>query len=130
MMNKIHIRNHQYLLITGAILLAVVVLLDVFVPDDNYPTWISLVLVIAGGTTLLAGLVLQRRTEKSTMDERFILHRLKSSRVGLIVGLLAALGFILFRVSTGDTMPLELVAVICAMAVGKVAAMVYFRLTA
>ena len=62
-------------------------------------------------------------------DERFLLHRLKSSRFGLVAGLLTILALFFYHAMAGHEPPWDLAAVAAAMAVGKLAAMAYFKVT-
>ena len=63
------------------------------------------------------------------LDERFVLHRYRASRLSLVVGVVLLGGWFLYeRYANGVTHP-EIAVIIVAMAVTKLAAMAYYRLT-
>jgi hypothetical protein len=103
--------------------------LDSTLLDNGIPGIVMLALVAAGSVLLLAGIILHQRHSPGVADERFLLHRLKSSRFGLIAGLLAILALFFYHAMAGNEPPWDLVAVAAAMAVGKLAAMAYFKVT-
>ena len=63
------------------------------------------------------------------MDERFVMHRYISTRWAVVVGVI--LMFVLFNYDyfVNHTLRFDLVIILAAMLVTKVAVMVYYRLT-
>lgn len=111
----------------GLFVLAMSQVLDSVLLDEGIPHNVMLALVAAGSVLLLAGIILYQRHSPGAADERFLLHRLKASRFGLIAGLLTILALFFYHVMAGDPPPWDLAAVAAAMAAGKVGAMIYFK---
>ncbi len=65
---------------------------------------------------------------EDVLDERFVEHRYRASRLTLIVGLLLMMGWFLYDQYAQDIMHLEIPVIIGAMVVTKLAAMAYYRL--
>ena len=63
------------------------------------------------------------------IDERFLMHRLRSSSVAGIAGGLVAMGLFIYHVIVDQVWHMELLAVGLTMAVVKVALMVWYRFT-
>jgi hypothetical protein len=63
------------------------------------------------------------------LDERFAEHRYRASRMTLFVGLLLMTGWFLYDHYVKDIDHTEILIIIGAMAVTKLAAMAYYRLT-
>lgn len=63
------------------------------------------------------------------MDERFFMHRFKSTRLSMVVGLVMMLGWFNYELFVNDVMRLDIFIIVLAMGVAKVAAMLYYRLT-
>ena len=122
-------RNYNYLTIPGSLILAFVLVLDALFESVLIPDWLLLVLVSSGTVLLCAGIVAYGRSRKSAADERFILHRLKSSRFGLFIGLAAIFVLVFYDMIVGDTVDWNLVIIVAAITAGKVGAMVYYRIT-
>jgi len=120
---------HRIYIGLGLVMLAFPLVLDFLVPDNGMGDVVLLALVTAGSVLLVTGIWLHQRNAPAVADERFVLHRLKSSRFGLIMGLLAILALSFYRAYMEDTLPWDLVAVAFAMAAGKLTAMVYYKLT-
>jgi len=115
------------LLAAGSVMLAVLLVIDGLFPAVSLPEWLVMVLVACGSVLLCTGLILHQRSRPGVADERFVLHRLRSSRFGLLVGLIAVLVLAFYNLLVKGELPWELLIVAASMAVGKVAAMVYFR---
>ena len=62
-------------------------------------------------------------------DERFIMHRFKSTRVALLVGMMMLLAFFTYHAVVDKTIRWDLFSVLAATAVAKSAAMIYYRKT-
>jgi hypothetical protein len=62
------------------------------------------------------------------IDERFLMHRLRSSSVAGMVGGTAAGGLFLYRMFVDQVRDWDLFAVLATIALVKVALMIYFRL--
>ncbi len=60
-------------------------------------------------------------------DERFITHRYYSSRLALVVGILMMAAWFNYELLVNDMMRIYLLVFMVAMAVTKLAAMLYFR---
>ena len=63
------------------------------------------------------------------IDERFLMHRLKSTSLAGVIGALVAAGFWARDFYGNDVFRKDLFAVIATMAVVKIAAMLWFRFT-
>ena len=64
-----------------------------------------------------------------SVDERFIMHRYYSTRIAVIVGVIVAGVWFYYDYFFKDVLQIELLIVMVVMAVTKLAAMIYFRLT-
>ena len=62
-------------------------------------------------------------------DERFITHRYQSSRLALAVGVIMMFIWAQYEWFVNDELRLDLLIILGAMALSKVGAMIYFRLT-
>ena len=63
------------------------------------------------------------------LDERFLVHRYRASRLSLIIGVLLLGGWFLYDYYGNDVLHIEIVAILAAMALTKLAAMAYYRMT-
>ena len=63
------------------------------------------------------------------LDERFIMHRFKSTRFAVLVGTVLMFAIFTYHVVKNDVIRWDLFAVMLAMAVAKVAAIIYYRRT-
>jgi len=63
------------------------------------------------------------------IDERFVMHRLKATRLSAIAGALALGGWYLYYYLTTDQVRHDILSVLVLMAVVKVGAMVFYRRT-
>ncbi len=63
------------------------------------------------------------------MDERFILHRLYSTRFSMLIGLIAMFIWFNIEMFKNDTLRWDIFYFILIFAVSKVGAMIYFKLT-
>jgi hypothetical protein len=88
----------------------------------------SLVTTLVGVGGLLAGLMMRQQTGEKIFDERFLLHRLRSSRFSLTVTVAALVGFQAYAALVQNVIRWDLVAIIAAMAVSKLGAMMYLNL--
>jgi hypothetical protein len=64
------------------------------------------------------------------MDERFVMHRYRSTRVAMVVGMVLLVGWFTYETLVNDHLRWDLFIIVMAMALTKVAAMIYFRITA
>jgi hypothetical protein len=64
-----------------------------------------------------------------SMDERFIMHRYYSTRWAVLVGVILMAAWVNYEYFANQTLRLDLILIMLAMAVTKVAAMIYLRLT-
>jgi len=62
------------------------------------------------------------------IDERFLMHRLRSSSVAGMVGGAAAGGLFLYRMFVNQVKDWDVFAILATIAVVKIALMIYFRL--
>ena len=62
-------------------------------------------------------------------DERFIMHRYKSTRFSVLVGLLSMFAVFTYHMVRNDTIRWDLFAIIFLMALAKAAAMIYLGRT-
>ena len=63
------------------------------------------------------------------MDERFIEHRFKSTRLAMAVGLILMVAWFNYELFINDTMRVDLFLIVLAMGLTKLAAMLYYRFT-
>ena len=63
------------------------------------------------------------------VDERFIMHRYYSTRIAMIVGMLLLVGWFLYDNFVNGIIRWDLFIILMAIAVTKLGAMVYFRIT-
>jgi hypothetical protein len=63
------------------------------------------------------------------LDERFIAHRHRSSRLALGTGVLLLAGWASYDLVVHDVIRQDFMVILLAMAVTKVGAMIFFRLT-
>ncbi len=66
---------------------------------------------------------------RADMDERFIMHRYYSTRIAMIVGLVLIVGWFIYEMMVNDNPRWDLFVIVMAIALTKVAAMIYFRIT-
>lgn len=63
------------------------------------------------------------------VDERFVMHRYYSTRVAMIVGVILLAGWFLYENFINGVLRWDLFIILMAIAVTKMGAMVYFRIT-
>lgn len=63
------------------------------------------------------------------VDERFVMHRYYSTRIAMIVGSILLVGWFLYENFVNGILRWDLFVIVMAMAVTKVGAMIYFRIT-
>lgn len=63
------------------------------------------------------------------LDERFIMHRFKSTRLAVLAGIVMLFAFFTYHVVVDKTIRWDLFSVMAAMAVVKICAMLYYRRT-
>ena len=63
------------------------------------------------------------------VDERFIMHRYISTRWAVIVGMVLMAIWVNYEFFINDTLRIDLIIILLAMLVTKVAVMIYYRLT-
>jgi len=63
------------------------------------------------------------------VDERFIMHRYISTRWAVIVGVVLMAIWVNYEFIINDTLRIDLIIILLAMLVTKVAVMIYYRLT-
>jgi len=63
------------------------------------------------------------------MDERFIMHRYISTRWAVLVGVILMAVWVNYEYLVNHILRIDLLVILLAMAVTKVAVMVYYRLT-
>jgi hypothetical protein len=62
-------------------------------------------------------------------DERFIMHRFKATRLSLMVGMIAMVGFFSFEMFVHREIRWDLLGILVVMAVTKLGAMLYYQRT-
>lgn len=127
-MNK-PLGSYRFYVALGALILGIPMILDVFSPRFDLPSLLLMAFVIAGSLLLCVGIYVYQQQRPAAADERFVLHRLRASRFGLIAGLLTIMALVLYHAVVEEEIPWDLVFVAGSMALGKVAGMVYFRAT-
>jgi hypothetical protein len=63
------------------------------------------------------------------LDERFVIHRFKSTRFAVLVGTVLMFAIFTYHIVKHDAIRWDLFAVMLAMALAKVGAMIYLRRT-
>ena len=63
------------------------------------------------------------------VDERFIMHRYYSTRIAMIVGTILLVGWFFYENFINGVLRWDLFIILMAIAVTKVVAMLYFRIT-
>ena len=63
------------------------------------------------------------------LDERFVMHRYYSTRIAMIVGVILLAGWFLYENFINGVLRWDLFIILMAIAVTKMGAMVYFRIT-
>jgi len=63
------------------------------------------------------------------VDERFVMHRYISTRWAVIVGVVLMAVWVNYEFIIKDTLRIDLIIILLAMLVTKVAVMIYYRLT-
>jgi hypothetical protein len=61
------------------------------------------------------------------MDERFIMHRYKATRLALFVGIILMGALFFYEYISIRSIRYDLFIIMCAMAVAKVSAMIYYH---
>jgi uncharacterized membrane protein YraQ (UPF0718 family) len=92
------------------------------------PVWGTLLVVLASAFVLW-GVALGRAQSAFGFDERFVMHRLKSTRLAAVVGLLMMVGWFGYEAHIHRVYYWHLLVIVSAMALSKLAAMIYYRLT-
>lgn len=64
------------------------------------------------------------------LDERFVEHRYRASRLSLVVGVGLLVAWFLYEHYAKGVTHLEILAIVAVMALTKIGAMTYYRLTA
>ena len=67
--------------------------------------------------------------DDAMFDERFIMHRFKSTRLAVLAGIIMLFAFFTYQLVVNKTIRWDLFSVMIAMAVVKVCAMLYYRRT-
>ena len=63
------------------------------------------------------------------VDERFVMHRYISTRWAVVVGVVLMAIWVNYEFIINDTLRIDLIIILLAMLVTKVAVMIYYRLT-
>jgi len=63
------------------------------------------------------------------VDERFVMHRYISTRWAVLVGVILMAAWVNYEYIVNHTLRIDLLVILLAMAVTKVAVMIYYRLT-
>jgi hypothetical protein len=63
------------------------------------------------------------------IDERFLMHRFKATRLAVVVGVVLMFAFFTYNLVTTKVIRWDLFAIMLAMALTKAGAMIYFRKT-
>jgi hypothetical protein len=63
------------------------------------------------------------------IDERFLMHRLRSTSIGGLAGVLVAGGLFFYHFFTQHKIAWELFAIIATVAVVKIAVLIWYRMT-
>ncbi len=63
------------------------------------------------------------------VDERFVMHRYISTRWAVIVGVVLMAIWVNYEFIVNDTLRMDLIIILLAMLITKVAVMIYYRMT-
>ncbi len=114
-------------LISGLLLFGINVVMEVVFQID-IPVWDTLMIVIACAL-MLWGVFLGRSQSAFHVDERFLMHRLKSTRLAATVGLVMIVGWFAYEAYAHQVYYWHLLIIGTAMAISKLVAMAYYRWT-
>jgi hypothetical protein len=122
--------DHRYVL-GGAWLLAAA---GMFLQDSPLTAGIispliGSALVVAGAVLFAWGVYIWQARAGRVFDERFVLHRLKSTRLAAVVGLVSMLAWFAYQASARQIYRWDLLAIAGVVALTKMGAMLYYRLS-
>ena len=126
------LKRSRFLVGSGAVILALGIALrrigSSLFPhlSDEITAGLSSVLFGLSAVLLVMGFIRSFK-ETRTLDERFILHRLKATRLAAIVGLVLLLVWQCYDAFANDVIRWEILVILGAMAITKVGAMLYYR---
>ena len=63
-----------------------------------------------------------------TIDERFLMHRLRSTSIGGLAGVLVAAGLFFYQLFSNHVIKWDLFAIVATVAVVKMSLMIWYRL--
>ena len=92
------------------------------------PVW-GTILVVLASVFVIWGVILGRSQSAFIFDERFVMHRLKSTRLAAVVGLVMMVGWFGYEAQVHQVYYWHLLVIVVAMAISKLVAMAYYRLT-
>jgi len=67
--------------------------------------------------------------KQGALDERALMHRLKSTRVAVLIGTAVALGFFIYDAAAHSVIRWDIMIILASIAAAKLCAMVYYRKT-
>jgi hypothetical protein len=67
--------------------------------------------------------------KEGALDERLLMHRLKSTRVAVLVGTAVALGFFIYDAAVHFVIRWDIMIILASIAAAKLGAMLYYRKT-
>ena len=130
MVLKDYLKNYRLLIFSGVIICLVGELVNRFTGSSNGPGInvyyvIGVIFPILGLIFILTALV-QWNTQTHTMDERYVLHRLKATRASAIVGFILLGGWFMWEQVVNHVFRMEILVIIGAMAAAKIGTMIYY----
>ena len=130
MANRGLFKNYKPAVISGAVLIAAGVVMNLLNEGSSILAAGSGMLVGLGSVFLVFGIILMLRKEETVVDERSILHRLKATRFSAILGILVICGFLVFStLSDPENIRWDYFIFLGVILIGKLSARLYYRLT-
>lgn len=117
------------LMLFSSLTLAGSVLLTGRFAEEETLEWFSILYLLGGLMMGSGGLILLQLRGKISMDERFIIHRLKSTRFAMLTGLIGILVYMLYETAANGVPRWDLLIITGVFALAKLGAMTYYRLT-
>lgn len=88
--------------------------------------YLLVIVMLVGGSFMAWGIHIRNR-EEGLKDERFLMNRLKASRIALVVGLGLIVGLMVYEWTINHLLRWELFSLVAAIVVAKGVAMLYYQ---
>ena len=121
-------KGYRVWVAVGAIVAAAGIAVLQFYETKGPYYWVGIGLTFAGLAGVGVGFILGRDRLFGGLDERFLLHRLKATRLSLVAGLLAIAFFVFYDFLAHDVLRWEYLVVLGVILAAKLGAMGFYRL--